>query len=152
MIYTTHKNNQTLNGEEMFKILQEQTYGVLSLYGEDNWPYGVPLNYFFEDGYFYFHCANFGHKIEALEYQDKACFTVVSTSETDKTLYNSIISFGTIEEVEEPKRKLELLKKIANHFKEELPADLKDAADHSNLDILAFRIMKMTGKQSKYLL
>ena len=41
------------NGAE--DILKKGTYGVLSTFGQDGYPYGVPVNYFYKDGHIYFH-------------------------------------------------------------------------------------------------
>ena len=42
-------------------ILREGSSGVLSVLGDDGYPYGVPLSYLYEEGRLYFHCAVSGH-------------------------------------------------------------------------------------------
>ena len=57
---------QQITDEECRKILAEEGRGVLSLFGEDGYPYGIPMNYFYDEdeNKIYFHCAKEGHKIE----------------------------------------------------------------------------------------
>lgn len=90
------------------KVLKEGTYGVLSTIGKDGYPYGVPLNYAYEDGCIYFHCAKeVGHKYENMKYCDKVSFTVVGKSEVLSQSfsmdYESVIVFGTVSEIKEDK-------------------------------------------------
>ena len=62
------------NGAE--DILKKGTYGVLSTFGQDGYPYGVPVNYFYKDGHIYFHCAVEGHKMDNLANCPQVSFTV----------------------------------------------------------------------------
>lgn len=54
--------------EECCEVLKTAKRGVLSLLGEDGYPYGLPINHWYseEDGKLYFHGAKEGHKIEAI--------------------------------------------------------------------------------------
>lgn len=51
---------------------------VLSLLGENGYPYGLPIDYWYNetDGKLYFHGAKEGHKIDAIRACDKASFCV----------------------------------------------------------------------------
>lgn len=68
---------QQLQDQEVDEILEKHTYGVLSLFSEDGYPYGLPLNYVKEGDKLYFHVAKVGHKIDALHHYNKASFCVV---------------------------------------------------------------------------
>lgn len=58
---------QQISEEECIRILKEQPRGVLSMLGDDGYPYGIPLDYLYmEDGHLYFHCAKEGHKLDAI--------------------------------------------------------------------------------------
>ena len=52
------KHNQ-LSMEECIRILTQETRGVLSVHGENGYPYGTPMNHFYNeaDGAIYFHCS-----------------------------------------------------------------------------------------------
>ena len=101
------RKRQQLPEEECVLILKEQLRGVLSLLGDDGYPYGVPLNHYYceEDGKLYFHCAKVGHKIDAIRGCGKASFCVCDEGyrkEGEWSLYiRSVIVFGRIEFVED---------------------------------------------------
>ena len=56
---------QQISEEECVRILQEEKRGVLSMFGEDGYPYGIPLNHWYnpEDGKIYFHGAKPGTRL-----------------------------------------------------------------------------------------
>ncbi len=81
------------------EILSRCDYGVLSLIGENGYPYGVPVNYAYADGKLYFHSTSReSHKLDAIRTNDKVSFTVVANHEIIldalSTNYESVIVFG----------------------------------------------------------
>ena len=102
---------QQITEEECREVLRNAKRGVLSLLGEDGYPYGLPINHWYceEDGKLYFHGAKEGHKIEAIRKCDKASFCaydegyrkegewalnikVTGQSSCNKSKYNTIYS------------------------------------------------------------
>lgn len=67
---------QQLSDSECEQILKEEPRGVLSVHGEDGYPYGMPVNFLYEDGKLYFHGAKQGHKIDALKKDNRVSFCV----------------------------------------------------------------------------
>ncbi|MBQ1924267.1 MAG: pyridoxamine 5'-phosphate oxidase family protein, partial [Lachnospiraceae bacterium] len=67
------RKKQALSAEECIKILKEEPRGVLSVQGDDGYPYGTPLNHWYcgDDGHLYFHSGMSGHRIDALKRCDK---------------------------------------------------------------------------------
>ena len=59
-------------------LLKNERRGVLSVIGDEGYPYGTPINHFYceDDGCIYFHCGNIGHRLEALRACDKVSFCV----------------------------------------------------------------------------
>ena len=57
---------QQITDEECKQILIEEPRGILSMIGDDGYPYGIPLSHWYceEEGKIYFHGAKEGHKIE----------------------------------------------------------------------------------------
>ena len=53
--------------EECIRILKDEPRGVLSVLGDNDYPYGMPMNHFYneEDGKIYFHCGKKGHRLDA---------------------------------------------------------------------------------------
>ena len=99
---------QQINEAECIRILKEQPRGVLSLIGDDGYPYGIPLDHWYceEDGKLYFHGAKEGHKIDAIASCDKVSYCVMDEGfrkEGEWALnINSVIVFGRISLVTDP--------------------------------------------------
>lgn len=105
MFREMRRSGQALSREECIRLLREETRGVLSLLGDDDYPYGVPLNHYYdpEDGALYFHGGLTGHRVDAFHRWDKASFCVYDPGvsregEWAKTV-RSVIVFGRLSEV-----------------------------------------------------
>ena len=98
---------QQISEEECIRILKEEPRGVLSMIGDDGYPYGIPISHFYseEDGKIYFHGAKVGHKIDAIKANDKVSFCVYDQGyqrEGEWALnINSVIVFGRIHLVDD---------------------------------------------------
>ena len=59
---------QQIPEEECIEILKKEPRGVLSVLGDDDYPYGMPINHFYceEDGKLYFHTGMKGHRTDAI--------------------------------------------------------------------------------------
>ena len=98
---------QQLSDEECIAILKEQPRGVLSMIGDDGYPYGIPLDHWYceEDGNLYFHGAKEGHKIDSITRCDKVSFCVMNEGfrkEGEWALnISSVVVFGRIKKVDD---------------------------------------------------
>ena len=56
------KQNKKISAEECIEILKNEPRGVLSVLGDDDYPYGVPMDHWYceEDGCIYFHSGKTG--------------------------------------------------------------------------------------------
>ncbi len=103
------RKQRALPREAAEQILSAGQYGVLSVYGEEGYPYGVPVNYGYAEGKLLFHCAREGHKLQAIRRNPKVCFTVVSghtlVEEEYTCKYESVVVFGTARVIEERKER-----------------------------------------------
>lgn len=101
---------QQLTQQECVEVLKQEPRGVLSLMGEDGYPYGLPISYWYceADGKIYFHGAKSGHKINAIQRCDKASFCVYDQGfqrEGEWALnIKSVIVFGRIQPVEDAQK------------------------------------------------
>ena len=101
---------QQLPAEECIRILKEEKRGVLSVLGDDDYPYGMPINHYYneEDGKLYFHGGKQGHKIDAIRRHDKASFCVYDggyrVGDAWPLHIKSVIVFGRIEIIEDMDR------------------------------------------------
>ena len=113
---------QQISSEDCIRILKEQLRGVLSVTGDDGYPYGLPIDHWYceEDGKIYFHGAKEGHKIDAIERCDKASFCVMDQGfrkEGDWALnINSVIVFGRIKKVTDPEKAKEICINLCHKF------------------------------------
>ena len=113
---------QELSREDCLALLAQEKRGVLSLLGDDGYPYGIPMNHFYReaDGTLYFHCAKEGHKLDAIRACDKVSFCVCDQGfreEGDWALnIRSVVVFGRIRVVEEPAKMAEILRSLGFKF------------------------------------
>lgn len=119
MFRKIRRKDRQISAERTHEILSSENYGVLSVSGDDGYPYGVPINYAYVDGKLYFHstCRQ-SHKLDAIQKSPKVCFTVVSRHdialEELSTDYESVVLFGTARILEEPSEKADAMKKMMN--------------------------------------
>ncbi|MBQ4576633.1 MAG: pyridoxamine 5'-phosphate oxidase family protein, partial [Firmicutes bacterium] len=69
---------QQISTEECIQVLKEETRGVLSVNGDDGYPYGMPMNHWYneEDGAIYFHSGKKGYRPEVLKKDNKVSYCV----------------------------------------------------------------------------
>jgi len=103
-------------------VLKNERRGVLSVIGDNGYPYGTPMNHFYneEDGNIYFHCGKIGHRLDALRANDKVCFTVYDSGKADKGEWalkvNSVIVFGKIEIIDDPALIADITARLSRKF------------------------------------
>ena len=116
------RTKQILPQEECIDILKNELRGVLSVLGDDDYPYGMPLNHYYNeaDGKLYFHSSTKGHRPEAYRRHDKASFCVYDQGvlkEGDWGLwFRSVIVFGRIEVVEDREKIYEIARALSHKF------------------------------------
>lgn len=113
---------QQTTKEECIRVLKEQPRGVLSLAGDDGYPYGIPMDHWYneEDGHIYFHGAKTGHKIDAVSRCDKASYCVFDEGyrrEGEWALnITSVVVFGRIRIVEDEEKRREICTALCKKF------------------------------------
>lgn len=113
---------QQLPEQECIEILKQEPRGVLSVLGDDGYPYGMPMNHWYceADGHIYFHGGKKGHKIDAIAACDKASFCVYDQGyrrEGEWALnIRSVIVFGRICPVEDHERAIEISRQLSYKF------------------------------------
>ncbi|MBO5281107.1 MAG: pyridoxamine 5'-phosphate oxidase family protein, partial [Clostridia bacterium] len=72
------RKKQKLSSEECIHILISEKRGVLSVNGDNGYPYGSPINHYYneDDGKIYFHCGKIGHRLDSLKNNNKVSFCV----------------------------------------------------------------------------
>lgn len=144
---------QQLTEDECRTVLRNAKRGVLSLLGEDGYPYGLPINQWYceEEGKLYFHGAKEGHKITAIKQCPKASFCAYDEGYRKEGEWalniKSVIVFGKISLVEDEERAKKICTHLVGKFtddKEYLEKELKAAL--SRVQCLELTIEHMTGK------
>ena len=149
------RNEKAMSQEESLEVLEQVEYGVLSTISTDDTPYGVPMNFTYEDGALYFHCAKEGHRLENLEANSSACFNVVGSvkllPEKFNTEYRSVTIFGTVRILEDREEKKKGITAIAERLApEHREAGLKYInSAFENMHVLKMDISHMTGKATR---
>ena len=116
------RKNKKLSMEECLRILKTEKRGVLSVNGDNDYPYGMPMNHWYneEDGKIYFHCGNTGHRLEALKKNSKVSFCTYDEGYRNQGEWalniKSVIVFGKIEIVDELDRIIDITRKLSYKF------------------------------------
>jgi hypothetical protein len=155
MFRQMRRKNQILSQEESIAILQNGTTGTLAVLGDDDYPYAVPINYFYEDNKIYFHGAKAGHKIDAIKKHNKVSFCVVAQDDiiTEKftTYFKSVIAFGTARIIEDDAEKRNAIEKLTVKFTPDQTEQKRSEAiekEFPALGMVEITIEHMTGKQA----
>ena len=144
---------QEVTKEECIEILTKEKRAALSVIGENGYPYAIPIDFYYEasEHVIYFHCAKEGHKIDAIQRNNRVCFTTWNNGfqkEDDWALnVTSVVVFGTAELVEDEQKTVEKIRKLAMKYYptiEEVESEMKKAINRAQL--VAIRIDHMTGK------
>lgn len=147
------RKKQQISQEECIEILKTQPRGVLSVLGDEDYPYGMPMNHYYceADGKIYFHGGKKGHKIEAMKRHDKASFCVYDEGfrkEGEWALnIRSVIVFGRIEFVEDQEKVIDISRQLSYKFTTD-EQYIEEEIRHSGPKTLLFALVPehMAGK------
>jgi len=136
------RKDRALKDDEALEILSKSNYGVLCVF-DGNYPYGVPVNYVYEDGFIYIHSAKEGHKIESIKSFDRVCFTVVGSSRVVEnefsTKYEGVISFGRADILHD-EQVTPALRKLAQKYSPRYTNEAERIIQDSFKDVAVIRI------------
>ena len=147
---------QKLSEAECAEVLRTEVRGVLSVTGHEGYPYGMPMNHYYNeaDGCLYFHSGMKGHRIDAMERDPKASFCVFDKGfrrEGEWALnIRSVIVFGRIERVEDPEMICDIARKLSLRFTDD-EAYIEREIRQSGPRTLMFRLRPehISGKMVK---
>ena len=151
MFREMRRHKQQLTREQCEKILRTAPRGVLAVLGDEGYPYAVPLDFVYRDGKLYFHCAQVGHKMDALAACDKASFCVLDEGRLEEGdwwyHFNSVIAFGRVRRLEDEQEILDALRDLGRKYfppTYDMEADI--ARSLARVAVLELTIEHMTGK------
>ena len=113
------RSRLAISEQECIEVLKNEPRGVLSVLGDDDYPYGMPMYHWYceEDGCLYFHSGMAGHKIDAMKRHDKVSYCVYDKGfvrEGEWALnIRSVIIFGRIRVVEDHDKAMEIVRKLS---------------------------------------
>lgn len=149
------RKEKQLAQEELLDILKQGEYGVLSTVGNNGMPYGVPVNYLYEEGVIYFHCSLEGHKVDNMRENPKVSFCVVTDvsliPDDFNTRFRSVIAFGKVRQVTDKTEKLEIYRKLIRKFSSDYIAEgeeyIQKAGDKASIYTIVVEHMTAKGKK-----
>ena len=116
------RKRKAISQEECIELLKNEPRGVLSVLGDEGYPYGMPMNFWYcaENGKIYFHSAKKGHKVDAMAKCDKVSFCVY-----DKGYYGeggwglnikSVIVFGRVKPIDDLDQVIDICRKLSYKY------------------------------------
>ena len=158
MFREMRRKKQQLSTKECVEILRKRTSGVLAVFGEDGYPYAVPISYVYEDGKIYFHSAKAGHKIDAIQQNSKVSFCIIDQDqvmpEKYTSYFRSVIVFGKVRILEDDQEKYKSIEQLAvKYAPDDREEERKKAIEQewNAFCMLELTIEHMTGKEAKEL-
>jgi nitroimidazol reductase NimA-like FMN-containing flavoprotein (pyridoxamine 5'-phosphate oxidase superfamily) len=147
---------QQLSDEDCAALLKNTPRGILSVLGEDGYPYGIPMNHWYceADGKLYFHGAKTGHKIDAISQCDKVSYCVHDEGYREDGQWplhiKSVVVFGRIQPVKDAEKELEICTHLCQKFTDD-KTYLEHELQHSRPNVLCLALTPehMTGKLVK---
>lgn len=141
-----------LTNEEVENILKTSPNGTLALYGENGYPYSVPVNFVYSDGKIYFHGAAEGYKLDCMKKDPHVSFSVIGKDDIAKenftTLFSSVIAFGTIRVIDTMEEKIPVLEAMVVKYSAEFMESGKELISKGCGSVAyELTIDHMTGKK-----
>ena len=122
MFREMRRKAQALSNDECLKLLRQELRGVLSVLGDNGYPYGTPINFWYceDDGRIYFHGGKEGHRIDSMHRCDKVSLCVYDSGtrkEGDWALsFRSVVVFGRVEFLTDHERSMEISRQLSYRF------------------------------------
>lgn len=156
MFRKLRKVKQELSKKECIEILKNEPRGVLSMIGEDGYPYGVPMNHWYDEknGKIYFHGAPSGYKVDCIKKCEKVSFCVYDKGYREEGEWalniRSVVVFGKIHPVEDYNKVVEIGTGLFAKFTNDPMCAQKELAKTGSVVLcLEMEPEYMTGKRVK---
>ena len=154
MFRPNRRKNKEISLETSKDLLRLSRRGVLSVNGDNGYPYAIPINYLYDEknNKIIFHSSKVGHKVDSLKKSDKVCFTVYG-NETIKEenwapFLQSVVVFGRCRFVEEKEKTLRLVKQFAlKYYPNEEMVNEEISLSGMNVQIFIIDIEHLSGKE-----
>lgn len=150
------RKKSKLSIEECRDILTNEKRGVLSVVGDEGYPYGMPMNHWYneEDGSIYFHSGKQGYRTDCIRRNDKASFCVYTQGEKKEGEWaltvKSVIAFGRIEIIDDRDEIIKVATALSHKFTDDdayIENEISLYADKT--DLLKLNVENICGKTVK---
>lgn len=154
MFREMRRKKQVLSQEDSIAVLNRGTSGVLAVYGDDGYPYAVPLSYIYHDSKIYFHGAKTGHKLDAIARNNKVSFCVIDADQVVPqkytTYFRSVITFGRARILEDEREKRTAFETLAAKYSPDDEQGRLQEIDKlfDQTCLVEIKIDHMTGKEA----
>ena len=139
---------EVLDLEFMHQVLQDAQEIYIAMNSGEA-PYVLPVNYVFHKGCIFFHCALEGRKLDLLQTDSRIGFSTAVDIRIEKTTtrYRCVCGSGTVEIINDPIRKNEVLKAFAARYNAPCFFPISEQK-FAHTNVVCIHIEKLTGKYS----
>lgn len=135
------RKNKQITLEDCVQILKSEKRGILSVLGDNGYPYGMPMNHWYdEDGNIYFHCGKAGHRLDSLRNNDKVSYCVYDggyRGEGEWALkVKSVIVFGRVKTIDDLDTIADITTKLSLKFTQDEEYIRKEIEAHRHRTLL----------------
>ena len=154
MFRPLRRKSKAISDEAARDLLFSGRRGIFAVNGDDGYPYALPVNYFYdrEADKIYFHGAKVGHKVDAVNKDDRVCFTVYGNERLEEGQWaayvQSTIVFGRCRLVMDRDEAEKITRTIAAKYypsQEEIEMEMK--SDFAGVQVFEVTIEHLCGKQ-----
>ncbi len=153
MFREMRRQKQRISEAECIEILKNEPRGVLSMLGDCDYPYGVPINQFYceENGHIYFHGGKVGHRVDAIKKHDKVSLCVYDSGYRKEGEWalniKSVIVFGRIKIVDNYDEMVDICRRLSYKFTKNSEYIEREIKKYASATLLMELIPEhMTGK------
>ncbi len=119
------RKDLAMTQEATLAMIDAQEYAVLCLTDPDGRAYGVPLEYVRRDEFLYFHGAREGRKVDSMKGNSWVCAVILGDTtvvpEKFGRKYESAIVEGSIELIDDPEQKSQVMTWVAESRSPDYP-------------------------------
>ncbi len=129
------RKKQALSINEAKEILKTSKRGTLAVLGDEDYPYAVPINHYFdeESNKIYFHGGKNGHKIDSIIKHEKISYCVIDDGHQEEGNWHydfkSVIVFGKAKIIDDYDEVISVCKKLSYQFTTD-EAYIQDEIEH----------------------
>lgn len=141
---------------EIIEFLNQEKVGRLGTCDAQNRPYIVSVNYVYDEGKIYFHCANKGKKLDHMALNPHVCFEVSAVDQQifdenackSTTRYHSVLVFGQAHLVQEEEKKRQALIALVEKFAQGQPFHTMPSAAIAAITVVEIIVEALHGKKN----